>query len=198
MVRILFSCLYAITCALSAANCVPLPATHTSPSICFFYQRSLTANVTVCHLSVTINASPAYMRYSNITINYALQTSTDCSTGSISGTFNLNTTNNTLVRTKSLTVNNINSTSEKYKISINTTALQNTTYVAWVSFKKAGIANSTDKSFSLVNPANIIITNFYASPHSMSVGSKPICILISYIFNIEDYFVLNKFQIFKF
>ncbi len=134
----------------------------------------LTANVTVfCPFSITVNASPAYMKYNNITIPYTLQSSANCVTGSMQGTFNLTPEGVELQQLPAINANFSKNSMPGGSISINTATLKNSTYYANVSFTELGKTTTGTAKFTLFNPANMTITSFYATPSTITAGSRP-------------------------
>ena len=133
---------------------------------------NVTASVTVtCPFSVFVNASPAYMRYGNITMHYTLKSITDCFIQNMPGSFEiLNQTGNIILQ-KSLVANYTNLTPRTYNLSLKATSLANGTYYAYVEFANMYTHASNTSKFELLNPANIVITRFYGSGSIVPLNS---------------------------
>jgi len=133
---------------------------------------NVSASVTVtCPFKITLNVSPAYMRYGNITMQYTLQSITDCFIQDMQGSFEILNTTGAVLWRKSLLANYTNLTPRTYNVSIKAASLANGTYYAYVKFANMYTQASNTSKFELLNPANIVITRFYGSGSTVPLNS---------------------------
>jgi len=134
---------------------------------------NVVASVTVtCPFYVTINASPAYMRYSTFQIKYSLQSITDCYIQNMSGNFVILNSSNGVVYSQQLMANYTNLTKRTYSILLNATSFKNGTYTAKIEFANQYTQASNASKFEMLNPANIIIARFYTPNTRPSQNSQ--------------------------
>ncbi len=134
----------------------------------------ITANVLVfCPFAVSVNASPAYVRYGNIPVQYALQATKNCSTGGMAGSISLYRQNGSLALSKGLPATIANGTKIVYGTGIEASRLSNLTYTVNVSFVEVNRTVSGSAMTELFNPAIINVTQFYAAPSTLINGTLP-------------------------
>ncbi len=137
-------------------------------------QATVTANVLVsCPFSINLNLLSAYVKTTNtITGNYAIKTLSSCNITTMQGYFNITfQSNGVLAYSNQITANNIGQSANTFALSFGTTNLINSTYVGTVSFSHNFFTNSSSKTFQLLNPANIVISNLSVSSSSVTTGS---------------------------
>lgn len=119
------------------------------------------ANVTVgCPFAVTENVLSAYPIYGNASLNYSIITTYSCSISSMVGNFYIiDPSNGSILYNRQLIANDITKSPIVNYISFNTLNLENKTYYAKINYSKMGMYNFSEKQFSMLYPANIVINS---------------------------------------
>ena len=137
--------------------------------------NSVSANVNViCPFDVVLGTAPAYIKYTNITMNYSVEALGSCSVGSLNGNISIVSGNGThILYKRDVNISNIDRSFNSI-IVINSNSIAANASGARLFLQGLNTYNFSSKSFTLIQPADIIITNFTLSSGSVNPGSQMI------------------------
>ena len=125
-----------------------------------------------CPFYLSFNTLPTYPKTGSISLAYIVHSQASCTIPPATGTLEVvQTSSNQLVLSNTVSISSIGNTAATYNVLLDTNTLANTTYTASIVLTGGGISNSSTASFSLLNPANILITGLSTAP-SLSIGSQ--------------------------
>jgi hypothetical protein len=135
----------------------------------------ISANVMVvltqCPFGVAMSMLPAYPFVPEIRVNYTVFATSSCQVQNPYGTFQVfNQVSNVLVYQQPVNVIGNNQFQVSNYLLFSTSNMVNTTYVAVLTLSQVGNVATGSNTFSLLNYANVVITQFSA-PQSVSVGA---------------------------
>jgi hypothetical protein len=146
---------------------LPVAATFGSSS------NTVQANVTVvCPFYLSANVLPVYSVGGSMPMNYTIYTQAVCTINNLHGSFAIEySSNNVQVLSDTLPVTTATQTPTLYSLPpVNSFTLSAGSYKAIVDFSAYKISNESTRTFLMVNPTNIVITNFTESPSSLNIG----------------------------
>ncbi len=132
-------------------------------------QNNVTASVSViCPFALKYNVLPTYTRGTNVVMNYSVWTPSQCTINGLSGKFILKykPTGNTVLAQNEV-VNSVTQVSGNtlYYITVsNTLPMQLGNYTANLTFNNFMYTNSSVKTYDLIAPANVQVSNFTSAP----------------------------------
>ena len=135
--------------------------------------QQISASLSVgCPFYLNFNTLPTYPKTGSISLAYIVHSQASCTIPSATGTLEVvQTSSNQLVLSNTVSISSIGNAAATYNVLLDTSTLANTTYTASIALTGGGISNSSTASFSLLNPANILITGLSTAP-SLSIGSQ--------------------------
>ncbi len=142
--------------------------------IAALYLISAAGAVQPCQFSISINVTPLYGRYSNISIGCILYTLSTCNASRFTGSFTLSNRNsNTAVYHTEIAANNTGNAEESCSLPrINTAALSPGYYTATVNLSSPFSSDSKSAKFMLLDPPNITLSNLSVSNAAAGMGSE--------------------------
>ncbi len=125
-----------------------------------------------CPFYLNFNTLPTYPKTGSISLAYIVHSQASCTIPPATGTLEVvQTSSNQLVLSNTVSISSIGNTAATYNVLLDTNTVANTTYTASIVLTGGGISNSSTASFSLLNPANMLITGLSTAP-SLSIGSQ--------------------------
>ncbi len=140
---------------------------------------SVQANVIVaCPFKIALSALADYPLLGTAHINFTINSLDSCTSPSLPGYFSiLSSSSGNVLYQKSISSGIISPTPVEYDYTFNTLALGNITAIAKVNFTNNGYSNQSEKTFQILNPANVIVTSI--TSQSQIIQNSPMQVFIS-------------------